>query len=310
MKIATAGSCFAQHIGRTLRENDSKVIDLEPFVPGFSDTLAQRFGHRLYSARYGNIYTIRQFWQLLREAFGHISPAHPVWEKDGRFFDAFRPSVEPDGLPTARDVVRHRENHLKAVRTMIARADLMVFTFGLTEAWACRADGTVYPTAPGTLAGSFDAQTYHFMNFGHAEVMQDFKQVRQFLKEHNPEMKFLVTVSPVPLTATASGQHVEVATSYSKSTLRSVCGELSQKYADVDYFPSYEIITSQKARAAYFAPNLRTVNELGVATAMQSFLQAHGIATPHPPASASAGDSQPTVEDLVCEDALLDAFAK
>ena len=72
-------------------------------------------------------------------------------------------------------------------------------------------------------------------------------------------MKFIVTVSPVPLTATASGQHVEVATAGSKAILRAACGRLIEKFRDVDYVPSYEIITSQTARGAFYAPNLRSV---------------------------------------------------
>ncbi len=317
MRIATAGSCFAQHVGAALRKNDFNVIDAEALLPRVSDEVARKYGFRLYSARYGNVYTVRQMLQLLREANGEFRPADAIWERDGKFFDALRPSVEPEGLPTASDVAEHREQHLKAVRSVFDQADLVVFTLGLTEAWIDTKDGATYPTAPGTIAGQFDPSRYAFVNFTHAEVLADFETVRERLKAQNSNVKFLITVSPVPLTATASGNHVEVATCYSKATLRSVCGELVRKYPDVDYFPSFEIITSQKTRGAYYEANLRSVSSRGVATAMTTFLAAHGYgpetegnSSEKPgPKSTKAGTSA-SKDDVICEEALLEAFAK
>ena len=64
----------------------------------------------------------------------------------------------------------------------------------------------------------------------------------------------ILTVSPVPLVATAAGKHVLVATTYSKSVLRVACEEVCQKAADVMYFPSYEIITGNYNRGSYSSP--------------------------------------------------------
>ncbi len=275
MRVMTAGSCFAQHVGRTLRKAGFNVLDNEPLPDTVPDAVANRFGYRLYSARYGNIYTVRQLMQLFRECRGRAEIALPVWEKDGRFFDSQRPSVEPDGLDSPELVHEHREKHLLAVRRAFNRCDLMVFTLGLTEAWIHRETGTVYPTAPGTIAGTFDPEVFAFKNYTFEEIIRDFRTFRAAMKRRNPDLKFLVTTSPVPLTATASGQHVEVATAYSKATLRSVCGALYQEFDDVEYFPSYEVITSANNRMAYFEANKRSVSPEGVAKAMHMFLAAH-----------------------------------
>src|ERR1700721_1207571 len=66
-RIATAGSCFAQHIARHLRAKGYAVIDAEPAPSVLPDAMAQQFGYRMYSGRYGNIYTARQLLQLLLE---------------------------------------------------------------------------------------------------------------------------------------------------------------------------------------------------------------------------------------------------
>lgn len=323
-QIATAGSCFAQHVGRTLRQAGYSVLDAEPVPEPLRSSLSAetmaRYGYGIYSARYGNIYTVRQLLQLLREVRGgDFSLADPVWEKDGRFYDAFRPSVEPDGLESPEAVLEHRLHHLEAVRSLLRATDVMVFTLGLTEAWVEETTGTVYPTAPGTIAGQFDPKRHKFHNFGFKSVFSDFVAVRRIMMLKKPDMRFLITVSPVPLTATASGQHVEVATCYSKSVLRAVCGALVEEFDNVDYFPSFEIITSQSARGMYYEPNLRSVSPHGVERAMSVFMNAHDVAatgspqgeeTETPPQKIQRKRGKTVSESVVCEEALLEAFAR
>ena len=317
-KIVTAGSCFAQHVGRTLAMAGFNVMDAEPPPKGFSDTAAQSFGYKLYSARYSNIYTVRQLLQTLDEAEGKFQPAIPVWEKGGRYFDAMRPSVEPEGLESAELVMEHRKLHLEKVLNVFNAAEVFVFTFGLTEAWIHKETGTVYPTAPGTIAGNFDSTIFSFKNYRFAEILGDFQNFRARMVNINPNMRFVITTSPVPLTATASGQHVEVASCYSKSVLRAVCGTLTESFKNVDYFPSYEIITSINNRGIYFENNKRSVSSAGVDTAMALFMKKHGAPAP----LADAGSQGKVVNksreveetgwspDAICEEALLDAFRK
>jgi hypothetical protein len=336
-RVATAGSCFAQHVGRALREAGADVIDAETLPPEVSDETARRFGHRLFSARYGNVYTARQLDQLLAEAEGDVAPAEPVWERDGRFFDAQRPAVEPDGLESPELVLRHRAVHLARVLEAFDAAEVFVFTFGLTEAWIHRETGTVYPTAPGTIAGAFDPEVHAFRNYDATEVLADFEAFRARLLRRNPGVRFLVTVSPVPLAATASGGHVEVATSYSKAVLRAVCGMLVERHEDVDYFPSYEVIVSQRNRGAFYEADGRSVTPEGVAAAMRLFLEAHGLEAPaeapapaarrrflpfgREPAADADGPRTPGREargrrrrarelDEQCEEALLESFSR
>lgn len=315
LKVATAGSCFAQHIGRTLRAVGINVLDGERLPPWVDDGLAHRFGYRQFSARHGNIYTIRQLLQLHQEAYSEFRPSCSIWEKNGRFYDALRPSVEPNGLPSRESVVHHRQRHLTALREVYEKANLVIFTFGLTEAWVHSQSGTIYPTAPGTVVGDFDAETYSFKNFTVREILADFCEFRRRLRGGKKGVKFIVTVSPVPLTATASGHHVEVATSYSKSVLRAVCGELASRFRDVDYFPSYEIITSSNNRGVYFDQNKRTVNDLGVRAAMRMFIDAHEFSNGEANNNSDGANigidaSIDEAENVYCEYALLEYFSK
>ena len=211
-----------------------------------------------------------------------------------------------------------RRSHLRAVRRLLEKADVLVFTLGLTESWINRETGTVYPTCPGVIAGSYDESVYAFKNFDYNEILDDLRQVIRSMRRSKDNMRFLFTVSPVPLTATASDHHVMVATSYSKSVLRAVCGHLADNNALIDYFPSYEIVTAPHSRGYYFDPNMRTVNDAGVNTVMQFFMAEHmpknGAAAAEAPQRGRNGkarevESQDAKSDLACEEELLKAFA-
>jgi len=337
-RIATAGSCFAQHISRYLRRNGYRVLDLEPAPTEVPAATAQQYGYGVYSARFGNIYYVRQLLQLAREALEGHRPAEPVWEREGRYFDSQRPAVEPRGLDSPELVLEHRRRHLEAVRTMLTTADVLVFTLGLTEGWEHSATGTVFPAAPGTIAGDYDPDAYAFHNFSVAEVYADFVAFRDLVHRHNPTLRFLLTVSPVPLAATASDANVLVATTYSKSVLRAAAGQLYAEFEDVDYFPSYEIITAGPGAGRFFGPGLRDVTPEGVETVMGYFFSEHPPArsgdaqgerseTPatRAPAAGDVGTpagappedrrdtpdrtrDTPGGEELFCEEALLEAF--
>jgi hypothetical protein len=326
MKIATAGSCFAQHIGRNLREGGFNVLDFEPAPSGLPIERHHEFGYSIYSARYGNVYTARQMLQVAQEAFGERPKSAHVWERGGRYFDALRPTVEPNGL-TSPDVVRaHRAYHLELVRALLLNADVFIFTLGLTETWIDRDDGTVFPVCPGVIAGEFDSERYAFHNLSFVEIRDDLQKFRELLHRKQPTKlaKILLTVSPVPLTATASGSHVMPATVYSKSVLRAVAGDLSARHADIDYFPSYEIITNPWRVGVFYDSNLRSVSKRGVETVMMTFMAAHGGARedrtedglpvealhkpPFPVPEASALVAENNDMDLVCDEELLDAF--
>lgn len=302
-KVATAGSCFAQHLGRNLAQRGANFIDMEPapdFLPDADSR--RRWGYDVYSCRYGNIYTVRQLRQLVEEAFGLRSPAEAVWRMGERFVDALRPNIDPVGQPDAETVRQLRARHLERVREMLTTLDVLVFTLGLTEAWVARGDGTVYPTAPGTIAGTYDPARHEFLNFRYPEVMADLEAAWSLIHAENPGARLLLTVSPVPLAATASGGHVLTATTFSKSTLRAVAGDFVAAHPEATYFPSYEIITAAPGRGMYYDPDWRGVNPYGVEMVMRHFFS--GRLGPHFGAAAPMAEEG----DVICdEEAMMEA---
>jgi len=308
-RVATAGSCFAQHIGNYLGLAGCNVLQAEPAPRGMSDQVASHFGYGTYSARYGNIYSPRQLRQLLEDVIADHADPELVWAKDDGFVDAMRPAIEPHGLRTIAEVLLHRRAHLARVRQMLPRTDVFIFTLGLTECWLDRETSRAFPTCPGVVAGTFDPDKHAFHNFTHAEITDDLTAIHALLRRFNPEMSMLLTVSPVPLTATATDAHVLAATTYSKSVLRAAAGEFTAQRTGADYFPSYEIVTAPASGGPWFAPNMRSVTTEGVEKVMAIFLSAHGLLELDAP-DAAPDTFDEGEDDLVCEDLLLQAFAK
>lgn len=274
-RIATAGSCFAQHIGRQFKARGFNYQDFEPAPSGLNDELRTAYGYGMFSCRYGNIYTSRQLLQLIKRSSGSFSP-ESVWEQNGRFYDPFRPSIEPTGFSSREELLALREDHYRAVRQMVKQTDVFVFTLGLTEVWLNRLDGVAYPTCPGTVAGEFDSDLHVFTNLSFMEILNDMERIISWMRRKNPSLRFLLTVSPVPLAATATDAHIVTATTYSKSVLRAVAGELYRRHTFVDYFPSYEIVTAPPSHGEHYQPGMRDVSAEGVESVMSCFFEAHG----------------------------------
>ena len=270
-KVAAAGSCFAQHIGRYLKAAGCAALVTEAAHPVMTEAAARALNYGIYTARTGNIYTARQLLQLIERAYGRFSPREDIWDEGGGvFLDPFRPTIQPGGFASRREYDIDRARHFAAVREAFETLDVFVFTLGLTEAWRARADGAVFPVCPGVSGGRFSAEAHEFVNFGVAEVVDDLAAFLRALRAVNPAAKVILTVSPVPLAATAEPQHVLTSTVYSKSVLR-VAAEMTVKaHENVAYFPSYEIVTSGFA-GDYFAADRRSVTEAGVAHVMRVF---------------------------------------
>ena len=281
-RLATGGSCFAQHIGREMKRRGADHLDVEP-APGFlPPALHLDHGYGIYSARYGNLYTSRQLLQLLQRVAGEIDPVDRAWVRGAGFVDPFRPNIEPGAVGTAEEVEVLRRHHLARVGELFARTDVFVFTLGMTETWMARADGTVFPVAPGTAGGVWDEARYRFLNLSYPEIVADMEAVIARLRAINGDMHLLLTVSPVPIMATGTPDHVAVANTYSKSVLRGVAGHLAGAHPFVDYFPGYEITTSPPMRAMFYNADMRTVSSAGVRHVMDHFFEQHAPAAPAP----------------------------
>lgn len=304
MPVATLGSCFAQHIARELQTAGVPFINTEKAPSGMSVADAQQAQYGVFSARYGNVYTVRQALQLLQRATG-LSTPNLAWAltDSKRVVDAFRPAIEPAGYVAENDMLNARKAHLVAVKAAFTQAKAVVFTLGLTEGWVHKATGLVVPLAPGVHGGADAASEFVFHNFDVDEVRADLEAWLALLLQLNPDVKVILTVSPVPLMATFEPRHVLQANTYSKSVLRVAAEHLARKHHCVEYFPSYEIITAPDAWGRYLEDDLRSVRPEGVAHVMRVFRK-HFLQAPG--SQLQSVEQAIDVSAVVCEEELIE----
>ncbi|MEQ1784133.1 MAG: GSCFA domain-containing protein [Hyphomonadaceae bacterium] len=322
--VVTFGSCFAQHFGRALKQRGYNWLVTEPGPKLLSAESCRKFNYDVFSTRTGNIYTASMLKQWMSWALDETSMPEEVWTSDGRCYDPFRPNIEPDGFANIGEVRASQQRSRRAFATALTDADVLVFTLGLTESWSNADQGYEYPVCPGTVAGTFDGGLHRFVNQDYAFIHSTLADVLQRIRSVNSDVRIVLTVSPVPLTATMSGNHVLVATMESKSILRAVAGSLANALDYVDYLPSFEIISSPAFKGAFFEANQRTVTRAGVEQVMDCFFGSLSRKFGNAPASDMpqiplheagrpvVGERQDMTfdaDEIICEELLLEAFA-
>lgn len=242
--IASAGSCFAQNIARYLKSRsfDYNVCEKAPLF--FNKEQAADWGYGQFSCRFGNIYTVLQLEQLLERALGRRKVADQFWQgEDGKWFDLLRPRMNRYGFDGLDMAQLDTQEHLEAVLEMFRTSSVFVFTYGLVEYWYDKTDGTVFPTAPGCGYGVFDPTRHAAGLMSVADIVRSTSAVMEMIREINPDIKVIVTVSPVPLLATNRDMNIVQASVHSKSLLRVAVEECLPRFREFYYFPSYEIVT-------------------------------------------------------------------
>lgn len=193
----------------------------------------------------------------------------------------------------------------------LARADVVVMTLGLNEVWLDRKVGERLNAAPGLWEVRREPERFALEITSVDENVAALEEVRARLKALNPAVKIIVTVSPVPMGATFSGRDVMVANMLSKSTLRAAADMFQMGKDDVDYFPSYEIVSLSSRPFAYGADCLHVADRV-VSQVMGAFLDAYmGGAerlAPEGFTELQYLDANPDVEDAVRRGELTSGF--
>ncbi|MEJ8572392.1 GSCFA domain-containing protein [Microbaculum marinum] len=272
--MATAGSDFARTIRRELISRNCNYFDAEPAPAMLPPQRHDEFGFGQFSARYGRIPTVAQLRQLAERAFGLRTFEETIWESDGRFYDVFRPVVEPNGYVSAEEVGHCRDSHLRNVRRLFEEAHVLVFALGRTEAWRSRADGLVHPMRPGTVAGTFDPETYEHVVFAADDVVADFEAFMAIVRGANPDIKFILTDSPASAVEMTDDRSGTSATNSAREVLRTAAETLRARYDCIDYLRTGEPATSSDVPFAVRTGDGRLDEDLEMA--MDAFFSEHG----------------------------------
>lgn len=233
-RIFTMGSCFARHIEDALSQHHFQV-------PVQAFTLPD--GEMPYPAPHLlNEYNAGTIAQRLRATLGDYQ--YP----DGAGIEATTAGcldlfLHVASRPVTRERLEARRREIDALYAQLPDCDCLVLTLGLVEAWYDLQCGCYLNRAPSFRTIKRDQGRFEFRRFDAPDVVQQLQPVLHALLETRLD-KVLLTVSPVPMEVSFMPGDIVVNNAYSKATLRTACELLSRHEPRIDYYPSYEIVTS------------------------------------------------------------------
>jgi hypothetical protein len=234
--LVSAGSCFALEIAHALQHDAFNYLITERNSGGFLTKDPSILSDA--SAGWGIIFNTPSFRQLVERAFGLRQLPRILWSNGEYYMDPFREEMR---FASVDEYLANYDSHTEAARTAFMRAEVLIITLGLNEIWSFKMDGSVFSRSPWRIAPSF----VEYRTLSVEENVRDLEMMLKILREHNPNLQLIVSLSPVPLHATFlyDRYHVVEANMHSKAVLRVVAQEFVERHEGVYYFPSFELAT-------------------------------------------------------------------
>jgi hypothetical protein len=137
---------------------------------------------------------------------------------------------------------------------LLSKARILFITLGTARAFRLNETGEIVSNChklPGTL--------FSHILLDMDQIVQSYTRLVNSLKEFNPGLQIVFTVSPVRHWKDgATGNQV------SKSTLILVIAKLREMFSNVSYFPAYEIIMDELRDYRFYDEDMLHVNKQGV----------------------------------------------
>lgn len=237
--IGSLGSCFALRIAHQLQTwGYNYVVEEDDLPEDFPLDRLSETSYRMGPARTGTLWNLPSMRQVIERGFGEYKCQKLVITNDkNQLLDPFRTISAPlDETDYERDYV----THTAALRRALEKCDVMVLTLGLTEAWKFAHSDAYISVSPWKI----DPLLLRQVQLSVSDNVAELERILAVYKKYKPNIKLIISVSPVPLNKTFSQRdHVVVANSYSKSVLRVAAQEFTEKHSDCCfYFPSYEAV--------------------------------------------------------------------
>lgn len=267
-RIMTIGSCFA-------REVESALSRLGFTLPSLSLEMPDEERMSEIPNDILNKYTIQSMANEIEWAFAppqvadsdlFVTAGNGLWHDPHLVHNVKPASLER--LALRRQAVLRTMRHLPECR-------IVVVTLGLAEAWYDAKLDLYLNSMPPQAALIAEPDRFRLDVLSYDDIYSGIERLLDLLKQYgHPEHKVLMTVSPVPFKATFSGTDAIAANSYSKSVQRAAVEAAVRRHSNVDYFPSYEIVTLTDRKVAFKLDNIH-VNEDLIAEIMSRAVAAY-----------------------------------
>ncbi|WP_428311324.1 GSCFA domain-containing protein [Hydrocarboniphaga sp.] len=289
-RIATIGCSFSQAVFDQIGEQGLVAVETESAPPGLPSAQRAAFGYGLNSARFGDIRTPKQLRQLVAMAHKRFSPTELSWELKGRYYDPFRPQIEPAGFSSPGELEASRERHLKAVRVLLRQADLLVVTLTCTRSWISKQDGAAMPLRQEALGDRKAAGQYEFAPQSYSQVYDDLKWTIQFINGRvNPKLGIVLVVAADEPGRQSDDVLSIVESMRAKAILTAAASQLQADFSNVDHFPCHELLAAPALHGRFHGADGQGTTRQGLRWLTDQFFK--GLRTANEPWSGS-GDEE------------------
>lgn len=270
MSFFPIGSCFVSHIANSLTERGYDVLTNQLIIE------TEHFPDPQYN--YENDIALIKFTphSMLNEMQANLGnlklPDHGLIDlQNGTYWNPQLHKI----MPTSLDINLDIQSRVRKTVSSIVNADVVFITLGLTETWFDSQLGIAInenPLVVRELRHATRDGRFEFRNVGFTETLETLDSLFSLVRTTSlKDVKFVLTVSPIPLVRTFSDRDIITANTFSKSILRTAAQTLADKYDWVDYFPSYEIVINSP-REKTWRHNQRHIQSSMVEYIMQTFI--------------------------------------
>lgn len=230
-KISLIGSCFSHNIGEKLSEDEFDV-SINPFgILYHPISIAEAIKSCVLQEKFKeqDLLRIGEQWLSLK----HHSQFNKL---------------------TAKECLVGINSSIEKAKGYYNDADILIITFGTAWVYTYNKTGKVVANCHKIPNNEFTKRLLSV-----SEIVNQYETTIQLLKEYNPSLQVLFTISPV-----RHWKDGVVENNQSKATLHLAIKELVTINDKVDYFPSYEILLDELRDYRFYKDDLLHPNQLAV----------------------------------------------
>jgi len=240
-KISSLGTCFAEEVANYLKNKSQfyNYINYEKNIFNFS-------------ANWGRVFCVVNLKQILKYS---IEDKYPIKVEEFKklYFDPLR-EYSTGSFNSMEEALTDIERHRSLSKKALVDTNILIITLGQNEFWFDHKNNFAWGRTPPLelrkQKDRFEPKEYTFN-----QNITDLEEVIEKLKKINSNIKIIFTVSPVAEYATFISEKIVSQAFAGKCILRSVVHEISKKYENVFYFPSFEFVLTDNP-SSFVADNM------------------------------------------------------
>ncbi|QNL20820.1 GSCFA domain-containing protein [Hyphobacterium sp. CCMP332] len=238
-KIISVGSCFSTNITERMSELQFDIVN-NP---------------------YGTFYNPISIFRALN--YTELDFENTFIERDGQWMSFLSHSdISANDRTSLTSLLKDR---LKFLNQKIKSADYLILTLGSAKIYTHKKTDLIVANCHKVSQNEFDSRILTVK-----EITQAFRSMHSQLSKIKPEVKVIITVSPVRYLADGFEQN-----SISKAMLIASVHEILNEFDNVEYFPAYELVLDDLRDYRFYNEDLIHPNSIAVNYVFQKFSESY-----------------------------------